>query len=351
MNPSRSDEGTDHEDANITERTRLGTVYSLLDQFAVPRDSELNSSHQSSGHHSCQIDLQFSQSKNSSKLQEEFAKLRSSVKESKLPNTGNSQLCTYSSQQCSPSAPQKKPRMDSSQAAPAAATRSHTQYLGCDQRTGKVNFPNFLIPALFFKSAYQGNTENQPTRNTASSARLEEIEPGKVEKAAAAGATSSKGPDRSTVIESANKGPLELKGIQEQTHSPNGNKSNPVSLDGRPEVQPVDEHSEAVGHHNSAPRIQGSHGQHHSKTSSSAAPKAKGIAYNTDLCNEPLPESSHVCSLGASNDPNIGIRKHEDTTDDSTYLSDVSGTLYCFFTCCLCGYHDSQELILIGYVE
>ncbi|XP_061366269.1 transcription factor PIL1-like [Gastrolobium bilobum] len=270
-NPSRK-EGAIDEDASIAKRTQ--------------RDSDLSSSNQSNG--------QDSQSKSSSKLNEESAYL-TPIKDSKLiaGATSNSHLCTYSSQQSLHSAPLKKPRMESSQ---TPATNSQKQYLGCDQRTRKVNFANFLIPAVFLKPIYEGNN-----------ARVEEIEVGKVEKAEAA-STSSKDLDHSTLIESA-KGSQGLTGFQEQT-SLTANKSNPALLVERSMEPPFDEHSEAAGHNCALGN----------KTSSSEAVKGRGKA-NTNLCSEPFLASSSVCSLGASNDPNFGSRKHEDT-DGSTYLSD-----------------------------
>ncbi|GAU11364.1 hypothetical protein TSUD_343550 [Trifolium subterraneum] len=64
----------------------------------------------------------------------------------------------------------------------------------------------------------------------------------------------------------------------------------------------VDEHSEAASH-NSAIDI-----------------RQKRKASAIDLCNER--ESSSVCSLEASNDPNYGLRKLHEETDDSPYFSD-----------------------------
>lgn len=77
---------------------------------------------------------------------------------------------------------------------------------------------------------------------------------------------------------------------------------------------PLDEHSEAIGL-----------GIHRHQAQQALRAKEKAYNINNTICKEPFLASS-VCSLGASNDPNVGIRKDEDT-DDSNYLSDVSGTL------------------------
>ncbi|XP_027351538.1 transcription factor PIF3-like isoform X2 [Abrus precatorius] len=119
---------------------------------------------------------------------------------------------------------------------------------------------------------------------------VEEIEARKVEKASAEGSHG-------------------LTGFQKQTSF----------VERRPEA-PLDEHSEAVGNNSCGLGIHRSNTQRCNQTSSSGALGAKGKA-NTNLCNEPLLASPSVCSLGASNDPNLAIRLHEDT-DDPAYLSD-----------------------------
>ncbi|KAK7284505.1 hypothetical protein RJT34_19251 [Clitoria ternatea] len=259
---SNNKEKLHREDASITKKTRFNTLYSILDQFPSQRDSDTTSSHQTNGQESFQSPLQ---SRNFCKLDEDFANLLRPVKDSKHFTTGNSDdyLCAYSSQQYSPSAPQKKQRTDSNKT--PAATNSHN--LVSDQRTrNRVNFSNFLIPAVFLKSTTcEGNSATQHIKNVpASSAKV----------------------DKEIVDESA-KGFHGLEGFQNKTPTFVEKSAEPLS-------QPFDEHSEAVGHTLRAKR------------------KAD---------NEPLVASSSACSLGASNDPNLGMRKHEDT-DDSTYLSD-----------------------------
>ncbi|TKY61642.1 Transcription factor PIF3 [Spatholobus suberectus] len=280
-NTSRNNEERTHEYGSITKRTRLNPLYSLEDyHFPAQRDFDMSSSHQSNGQDSCQS----SQSKNSCKLNEEFANLLRAVKDSKPVTTGNSHL-----QQCLPPSPLKKQRTDSTQTPAATNTRN----LGCDQRTAKVNFSNFSIPAVFLKSTTcQGNSATQQAKNNASQARVDEIEAGKVGKSA-----------------------KESHGFQKQT-------SLIVERSAKP-PPPVDEHSEAIGHNSGALGIHRCQGQRCDQTSSSEALRA-GAKANTNVCHEPLLASSSVCSLGASNDPNLGMRKHEDT-DDSTYLSDNDG--------------------------
>lgn len=338
MNPSHNDE----EGARTTKRTRLSTSHSLLDQFPAQRDSGLSSSqsHQSNGQSSYQIKImQSSQSKNSYKSNEEFPNLIRPVKDSKLTGgaqhqqqqqqpitASNSHMCTYSSQQCFPSTPFKKPKIDSSQTPTTPTTNSQKQYLqGCDeQRTGpgKVNFSNFLIPAVFLKSTH--NHHQNSARNVAPSARVEEIE---FKAAINNSINSSKALDQSAVIESS-----------KQTTSLTANKWNQASLADQRSVEPPldDEHSEAVGHNNSALGTHGFRGQCNNQTS--AALKAKGKV-NANLCNERA--SSSVYSLGASNDPNFGTRKYEET-DDSAYLSDVSGNIGFLFTF----FHSKVTMIL-----
>ncbi|KAK7337600.1 hypothetical protein VNO77_18182 [Canavalia gladiata] len=272
------------EDGGITKRTRLSTLYSLLDHFPSQRDSNMNSSHQSNA----QDSTQSSQTKNSCKLNEEFANLLRPQKDSN--NANSHHLFNYSSKHCLPLSPLKKQTTNSNQTT-SPSTNSHN--LRCDQREKRVNFSNFSIPAVFLKSAsYQGNITTEPTRN----ARVDEIEASnKVEKVLEAVET-GKGSDG-------------LKGLEKQT--PFVERSAAEALQ--------DEHSEAVGHNSAALGIHTSHAQRCDQTLSSEALREKGN--NANLCNEQLLPSSSVCSLGASNDPNFSTRKLEDT-DDSTYLSD-----------------------------
>ncbi|KAL5135816.1 Transcription factor PHYTOCHROME INTERACTING FACTOR-LIKE 15 [Glycine soja] len=255
-----------HEDASINKRTRLNPLlYSLEDHFPPQRDSDMSTSHQSNGQDSCGQSSQ-------SKLHEEFANLLKPV------SIGNNHL-----QQCLPSSPLKKQRtVDSTQTPP----------------TPKVNFSNFSIPAVFLKSTtHQGNSATQQTNNHSSPARMEEIiEARKVEQSV-----------------------KESHGFQKQT-------SLTVERSTKLPTPPVDEHSEAVGHNCGVLGIHRSQGQLRcDQTSTSEAlirAKAKAYNNNTNMCHEPLLASSSVCSLGASNDPNLGLRKHEDT---ETYLSDNDG--------------------------
>jgi phytochrome-interacting factor 3 len=136
--------------------------------------------------------------------------------------------------------PLKKPRMEIS--SQIETTKSQKQYMvGCEyQKTGKVNFSNFSVPAVFLKSTHQEFQEQKP-----------------------------------------NKSSMEL-------------------------LPTVDEHSEAASaSHNTAFDI-----------------RQKRKASAIDLCNDR--GSSSVCSLEASNDPNYGLRKLHEETDDSPYFSDVS---------------------------
>ncbi|XP_072052714.1 uncharacterized protein [Arachis hypogaea] len=142
-----------------------------------------------------------------------------------------------------------------------------------------VNFPNFLVPSLFL--------------NKSSSA--------------AAAATSSKGHDHSSVV----------------IDSSNNNKAATQELKETPfhQVQPLDQHS---------------HGQklYHEASSSSAAPPPPNYNSNNNIEQHLVVASSPVSSIGASNDPDIGImrKQHEeysnitdhdhDHDDTTTYISD-----------------------------
>lgn len=262
-------------------RTRKSNEERILEDGSITKRkkfntlySDMSSSHQSNGQDSCRS--QSSQSKNNScKLHEELVNLLTPVKDSK----GNSHL----QQHCLPSSQTPSPE----------ATK--TLNFGLDQRTTKVNFSNFSIPSVFLKSTTcQGNSATHQTKNDASQARVEE-KPAK-----------------------------ESNGFQKQT-------SLTVERSTKP-PPPLDEHSEAFVGHNISTHSR-SQDQHFCDQNliSSEALRAKGKA-NTNTCHEAWLASSSVCSLGASNDPNFGIRTHEDT-DDSAYLSDVSGTLaYNIFT-------------------
>jgi len=174
--------------------------------------------------------------------------------------------------------PLKKPRVDSNQTA--------TYLMGCEyQKREKVNFSNFSIPAVFLKSTHQQNS----SRNVLSSQRVQEKE----SKAVA-----------STKFEQ-----------QKHLTLNAATKSNSGYERSRELLPTVDEHSEAASSHTNAPRIRG---------------KRKASAINLCKAREP----SSVCSLEASNDLNFGVRKSHEDTDDSHYLSDVSGiheTIYYFF--------------------
>lgn len=265
-----------YEDVSI-KRTRLNPLYSLEDHFSPLKESDMSSLYQSNAQDSSHSP----QTKNSCKLNEEFENLLRPAKDSKPVTPGYGLL-----QQCSPSSSLKKQRTASTQTPPPPNTRN----LGFDQRTAKVNFSNFSIPAVFLKSGTcQGSSTIQQAKNHSSPARVEDIEARKVEKS--------------------------TQGFQKQT-------SLTVERSAKP-PPPLDEQSEAIGL-----AIHRHQGQLRCDQGSGSEPvRAKEKAYNNNntFCQEPFLASS-VCSLGASNDPNHGIRKHEDT-DDSIYLSDVSGTL------------------------
>jgi len=268
-----------YEDVSI-KRTRLNPLYSLEDHFSPLKESDMSSSYQSNAQDSCHS----TQNKNSCKLNEEFENLLRPAKDSKTVAPGHGLL----------QSPLKKQRTDSTQTPPPPNTRN----MGFDQRTAKVNFSNFSIPAVFLKpSTCHGSSTTQQTKNHSSPARVEGVEARKVEKST-----------------------KESQGFQKQT-------SLTVERSAKP-PPPLDEHSEAI-----ALEIHRHQGQlRYDQTSGAEALRAKEKAYNNSntVCKEPFLASS-VCSLGASNDPNVGIRKNEDT-DDSTYLSDVSGTLGYAFT-------------------
>ncbi|CAJ1872394.1 unnamed protein product [Sphenostylis stenocarpa] len=271
----RTNEDRVCEGASIRKRTRLNPLYSLEDHFPLLKESDTSSSHQSNG----QDSRESSQTKNSCKLNEEFENLLRPVKDSKPVTPGYSLL-----QQRLPSSPLEKHRTDSTQTPPPANTRN----MGFDQRTAKVNFSNFSIPAVFVKSiTCKGNSATQQAKYHSSPAKVEEIEARKVEKSA----------EESQVL-------------RKQTSLTVERSANPPP--------PLDEHSEAVGL--GIHRYQGQ--LPCDQTPVSEAHKEKEKAYNNNknnntVCREPFLASSSVCSLGASNYPNLGIRKHEDTDDSN----------------------------------
>ncbi|WVZ07070.1 hypothetical protein V8G54_020416 [Vigna mungo] len=250
-------------------RARLNPLHSLEDHLSPLKESDMSSSYQSNAQDSCHS----SQNKNSCKLNEEFENLLRPAKDSRPVTPGHGLL-----QQCSSSSPLKKQRTHSTHTPPTPPTRN----MGFDQTTAKGNFSNFSIPAVFLKSSTcHGSSTTQQTKNYSYPARVEEIEARKVEKST-----------------------KESQGFQKQT-------SLTVERSEKP-PPPLDEHSEATGL-----GIHRHQGQlRYDQTSGSEALRAKENTY----CKEPFLASS-VCSLGASNDPNVGIRKNEDT-DDSNYLSD-----------------------------
>ncbi|XP_028792368.1 transcription factor PHYTOCHROME INTERACTING FACTOR-LIKE 15-like [Neltuma alba] len=170
-----------------------------------------------------------------------------------------------------------------------------------------INFSNFLRPALFSKSTYQGNSASGHP-NSGVSARVEEIK--------ATDGGSSKALDHSVVIDSA-KGSHSPNGIHPGQAAFTSNKaSSPTPFDGKKDQETLpDEQSEAVGC-DRALKSHGSHGQYHHRQTHSR--KGKTAAEFSDA---PLVASSSLCSLGASNDPTIRSTKHEDT-DDSAYTTD-----------------------------
>lgn len=188
--------------------------------------------------------------------------------------------------------------------------------LGSDKMVDKINFSNFLRPALFFKSTYQGNSATRRP-NGGDSARVEEIE----FKSPDGG--SSKAIDHSVVIDSTKGSQHSLNGVHHGlTAFTSNNKANSITpFDGKIKKDQdalPDEQSEAVGF-DRALESQGSHVQYHHQVHSNK--KAKTTAYA--LSSAPFVASSSMYSLGASNDS----RKHEDT-DESTDSSDVSGITF-----------------------
>ncbi|KAK4273332.1 hypothetical protein QN277_021756 [Acacia crassicarpa] len=254
-----------HEDHYIAKRARLNTLHLLLDpSHQNPRQTN----------DLCSYPFDFS-----NKHGDEFSNLRAERESDSKPTGGSSQLCSSTSLQ------------------------THKHGLGSDERVEKINFSNFLKPALLFKSTYQGNSASRHPN------RLEEIK--------ATDGGSSKALDHSVVIDSA-KGSRGLKyGVHPGQTAFTSNKANSTTpFDGKKDQDTLlpDEQSEAVGC-DRALRNQGSHGQYHHQTHS-----RKGKT-TVEFSRASLMASSSLCSLGASNDPSLPSRKHEDT-DDSTYVSD-----------------------------
>ncbi|KAI9099190.1 hypothetical protein K1719_024957 [Acacia pycnantha] len=264
------------EDHCIAKRARLNTLHSLL-----------NSSHQNprQTNDPCSYPFDFS-----NKHGDEFSKLRAERESDSKPTGGSTQLCSTSLQ-------------------------THKHGLGSDERVEKINFSNFLRPALLFKSTYQGKSASRHPN------RLEEIK--------ATDGGSSKGLDHSVVIDSA-KGSRSLKyGVHPGQTAFTFNKANSTTpFDGKKDQDTLlpDEQSEAVGC-DRALRSQGSLGQYHHQTHSRQGKTT------VQFSRASLVASSSLCSLAASNHPTLPSRKHEDTddstysrkhedTDDSTYTSD-----------------------------
>ncbi|XP_054800108.1 transcription factor PHYTOCHROME INTERACTING FACTOR-LIKE 15-like [Prosopis cineraria] len=262
------------EDTCVTKRARLNTLYTLL-------DSSHQNSRQTNGPCSYPFDSKCTESNNfGNKPGDELSTLIVERESMSKPTRGNTQLCSTSLQ-----------------------TQKHDS--GYDQRVGKINFSNFLRPALFFKSTCQGNSAARHP-NTAVSARAEEIK--------ATDGGSIKALDHSVVIDSA-KGSHILNGVHPGRTAFTSNKANSTTpFDAKKDQEPLpDEQSEAVGY-DRALKGQGSHGQYHQTHS-------RKIKTAAEFSSAPLVASSSLCSLGASNDPTLHSRKHEDT-DDSTYTSD-----------------------------
>nr|XP_028791493.1 transcription factor PHYTOCHROME INTERACTING FACTOR-LIKE 15-like [Prosopis alba] len=273
INPSHDAYDQDH---GIAKRARLNTFYSLL-------DSSHQNSPQTNDPSSYAFDLKCTESNSfSNKRRDEFSDLRAERESSSKPTGGDTQLCSTSLQ-------------------------SQKHDLGSDQRVEKINFSNFLRPALFSKSTYQGNSASGHP-NSGVSARVEEIK--------ATDGGSSKALDHSVVIDSA-KGSHSPNGIHPGQAAFTSNKaSSPTPFDGKKDQETLpDEQSEAVGC-DRALKSHGSHGQYHHRQTHSR--KGKTAAEFSDA---PLVASSSLCSLGASNDPTIRSTKHEDT-DDSAYTTD-----------------------------
>lgn len=255
----------------ITKRARINTLYSLFD----------SNSHQNP-QHSYPSDFKYTTKSNVNRSFSNGNKLEAKESNSK-PTGGTTQLCSSN------------------------ASQKHE--LGSDQRMKKVNFSNFLRPALFFRSSYQLNsaTRTQPT-NGGVLARVEEVK-------------NSKALDNSAVIDSAKKGShgLIIDGVQHREDQTvldrHKAKATPISVaKGDHEGTLPDEQSEAIGHN---------------RTAIIRTQKEKGKFCVGEFYNGPLMASSSLCSLEASNDLTFRSRKHEDT-EDSNFISDVSensGTL------------------------
>lgn len=168
------------------------------------------------------------------------------------------------------------------------SSSSLSQYLGSDHQgiNGKLNFSNFLRPALFVKSANLGNSATLPKNGAVSARAMEEM--------------------KTKESHSLNEHPH---------HEDQKALTSPlVAKSGNEETVLPDQHSEAI-----IIKTQGSHAQTHHHH------RAKGKSATQPYSNEPIVPSSSLCSLGASNDPTLHSRKYDqDTDNDSTYTSDVS---------------------------
>ncbi|KAE9618869.1 hypothetical protein Lal_00047072 [Lupinus albus] len=197
-------------------------------------------------------------------------------------STESGYIFTPFKQHClSSSTPLKKPRIHSNQITPP--------------------IKNVLRPSLFLKST---NNENSATTS------MEYII--KATKVGKTATTSSKTIDHESVVIDSSKGSHGFRRLKGKTPLVSG-ISNQVSFVAR-SMEPL---PEATGHKSD---LHGSHAQYYNQTSTSEGLGAK-VKAATNLCNEPLLQSSSVCSLGASNNTNLCSMKNEET-DESTYLSD-----------------------------
>ncbi|KAI4301605.1 hypothetical protein L6164_034866 [Bauhinia variegata] len=320
VNPSHG-EAYD-EDICITKKVKLSTC--CLDFPASHKDCNVDSLHknsQRSNEQNCyNLDLPYTKSKNAFKhivdtilmVEDKYSDFRAG-KEPKLAggthqiaSCGNIELCSSSLQQCPASA---------SFITPISFPSSQKQ----DSRTvEKINFPNFVRPAKYFKSTYQGNSATRQ-RNSAVLETVKEIKAGKDDQKSVA-ATKSKAPYHSVVNDSSTKGTHSLGGSFQEQKATNASQVPLVAKCSQESLR--DERSKTMGH-NSALRIQGSRCQNYNQASSLAANRANGKS-DTYLCSEQLVPSTSVCSLGASNDPTYLSRKHEleDTYDSANSSED-----------------------------
>ncbi|CAL0300180.1 unnamed protein product [Lupinus luteus] len=194
-------------------------------------------------------------------------------------STESGYIFTPFRQHCLSSTPLKKSRIHSNQI--TSATK------------------NVLRPSLFLKSTHN---ENSATTDNTVLASMEYIKATKVGK--------------SVVIDSSKESHGFFRGHTGKTPLVS-DTSNQVPFVAR-SVEPLpDKNSEATGYKSA---LHGSHAQYYNQTSTSEGLVAKGKAA-TNFCNEPLLQSSSVCSFGASNNTNLCSMKNEET-DESTYFSD-----------------------------